>query len=265
MSEKVSKVNFSYSAGLNTVIYPAEEVTDGMWQELQLIHNQSLKARMPANEWERADIITKQNDLKAYSSSRRNPNTLIGNGWSKGQLFSKALVAITYDFTTPISGVLTANNTSSSDRYSNKIQFIESWVKMLSPPSIPIPKIGNRRYVHLREAYVHPDYRGGLDVGDNLNTVSTIALAGVYHSLNLRHEKQKVVAYVIPNDLADEELSQITRLIGMKSTSEEINNLNGYNKEAKLVRVQQQVSEVMHNIIMIPDVKEIISRIKVLS
>lgn len=204
------------------------------------------------------------NDFKTYRDTRVNPNLLVGNGWSDDQLFRRPKFAATFDRSNQlVGGVLTADNSSARLPLPEPLRPAEYWTKMLLRPGVPVPVVGNRRYDHLREVFTHPDAQEKLETEDDTAVVSGIALAGIYYSIAEANSKQLLVAYEVPSDPVDAELTHATELMGMGEAGyRRLHTLHGYAKEDKLVRVQAQVGQVMQGIIEMPGAKPAIESIQ---
>ena len=251
MPETIPVPNFNDMDGYRTIVYDTEVVPDYIWAAAQKVHRESLRARLPTEEQDRADSLVSMNDFKKYRDTRADPNLLVGNGWNDDQLFRRPKFAATFDRSNQlVGGVLTADNSSARLPLPGALRPVEYWTKMLLRPGVPVPVVGNRRYDHLREVFTHPDAQERLETEDDAAVVSGIALAGIYYSIAEANSKQLLVAYGIPTDPVDAELSHATELMGMSETGYRIPHmLPGYVKEDKLVRVQARVGQVMQGII----------------
>lgn len=257
MAETIPVPNFNDMDGYRTIVYDTEVVPDYIWQAAQKVQRESLKALLPAEEQDRADFLVSMNDFKTYRDTRGDPNLLVGNGWNDDQLFRRPKLAATFDRSNQlVGGVLTADNSSARLPLPKPLRPIEYWAKMLLRPGVPVPVIGNRRYDHLREVFTHPDAQERLETEDDTAVVSGIALAGIYYSIAQVNPKQLLVAYELPADSVDAELTNATEVMGMSETGyRRPHTLPGYSKEDKLIRVQAQVGQVMQGIMDMPGAK----------
>lgn len=264
MAETTPVPNFSDMDGYRTMVYDADVVPDYIWEAAQRVHRESLRALLPRDEQDRADSLVRMDDFKTYRDTRVNPNLLVGNDWNDDQLFRRPKLAITLDRSNQlVGGVLTADNSSARLSLPEPLRPLEYWTKMLIRPGVPIPVVGNRRYYHLREVFTHPDAQEKLETEDDTVVVSGIALAGIYYSITKANPKQMLVAYEIPADPVDAELTHATQLLGMGETGyRRPHTLPNYAKGDKLVHVQAQVGQIMQGIIELPGAKPAIEGVQ---
>ncbi len=265
MAETNFVPNFGGMQDFSIEIYDAAEVPEELWAALQDIHNESIRAGLPMDKWPRADVITRKYDLPTYVERRVRPQLQSGrDGWND-QLFRDPLVAVVHDSSNqPVCGVVTTNNTSASDRTPALLRKPEMWLKMVIPPDIRVPKFGGKRYVHFREAYVHPDAQHTLDTRDGTVVVSGIALSGLYYSLHQRDQTQITAAYVVRGDPADYQMEYITAALGMHQTGFKApNSLPGYKPDAPLVRLQRELADMAEDISEMPGANQVLGGIAV--
>lgn len=247
--------NYNNIEGLRTVVYDElESVPRDIWRQLQRVHHESLLAKLPRSDWSRADHLVRITDLRTYMERRVDPNKQAGqDGWNKEQIFRKPLLAVALDGSTQVvGGVLTANNTSGSKGKSDLIWKAEAWAKMLTPPGLELPKVGGRRVVHLREAYVQPGLQEALDVEDDTTVVSGLTLMGISKSLVRRSPEQWLAGYIVPADPIDSELTDLTWALDMGRTGERPNTISGFKEGTSLVRVAARVGHVIQTIVEMP-------------
>ena len=195
MAETIPVPNFNGMDGYKTIVYDTDVVPDYLWQAAQRVQRESLRALLPAAEQARADSLVKMNDFKTYRDTRVDPNQLVGKGWNDDQLFRRPKFTATFDRSNQlVGGVLTADNSSSRLPLPKSLRPAEYWAKMLLRPGISVPLLGNRRYVHLREVFTHPDAQENLEDADTA-IVSGIALAGIYYAIAQANHQQLLVAY----------------------------------------------------------------------
>jgi hypothetical protein len=258
MTQPESVVNLNNSQGLETIVWDATAVPDEIWAALQLVHRESIQSRLPQDKWDRAAALTKYDDRRAYRRTRVDPNSLVGQEFNDNQLFSKVLVSVVYDRSNqPVSGVVSANNTSASTLPPQFSQ-LECWSKMLTPPGLPIPRIGNKCYVHIRESYTHPYAQIPLDVAPDTSVVSALALNALYHSLAYRNKRQPAATNYPAHDLADAQHRELVAAIGMQKTGDSPRTSPGYDPNDRNVRAQLGVSQIMENIRGIPGIGPIL-------
>lgn len=261
MSESEPVANFRGLHGFKTVVYDSALVPEDIWVEAQKVHRESLLSRLPSDQSDRADVLVGWGDFNKYKGTRVDPNLLVGNGWNDDQLFRRTKFAAIYDRSSQlVGGVLTADN-SSADFLPKPLRPVEYWAKMLIKPGVPLPKVGNRRYFHLREAYTRPDVQPELAVDEDTLVVSGIALAGIFYSVKEANERQRMVAYEVPTDPADSELTAITAILGMSTAGyNRSHTLPGYTDE--LVRVQAPIRNVVSRILEMSGAKPALDGIK---
>jgi hypothetical protein len=252
MADLDAVANFNGLRELNTTIWDASAVPNEVWDTLQQLHKESIRSHLPREDWDRADLLTRQSDPDVYRASRVNPNSLVGHEFRADQLFRRVMVAITHDTSgEPISAMLTANNASAS-LLPERLRPAEYWAKMMTPPAINIPIIGGKRYVHIRETYTHPDAQKPFEVPHNILAVGGLSLINLYFSLMQRRPEQPTSAYYASGDPADNELRGLTRILKMHITNESPMTAKGYDRDSKLVRVQEDVRQLLENIIRLP-------------
>ena len=222
--------------GLSSVVYDAAAVPDEVWYGLQNVHHKSLKADLPREEWDRAAKIVKLGELAHYRASRINPGILVGNEWQGDQLFRDPQVTVMYENGEVIGGVTTSINTS-GDRLPEPLRPIERHAKMLVPDGWNVPLIGDSKYTHIRDVFVHPDLRPEDDTSDN-RAANRVALTGLWQSLQYRHLEQGITAYVLPDDPADRSMVALTQAMGMTGSEGRAGNtLPGYRPDSSVRRV----------------------------
>jgi len=254
MAEVLFVANDSNTDGVKTDVYRMADVTDDMWRELNVVHIESLQAQLPKEQWDRIDTITKTTDLATYRDRRVHPNTQAGqDGWQEKQIFMRPRIAISRDGSNQIIGAaLTANNSSGNSERSKLAWEAEAWGKMIISPYLPIKKFGGRRYVHLREAYIHPDAQEVIEVEDGTVAISEITLMGIYHLLDIYNLRQKVSAYTAEGDPADRAFEHLTQALGLSKTDDQENTLTGYTGATRVVRAERIVRDVMRTILDMP-------------
>lgn len=264
MAEAVSVPNFSDMEGYRTIVYDTDLVPDYIWQAAQKVQREELRSLLPADEQARADEFVQGDDFRAYRDKRDNPNVLVGapDGNNADQLYRRTLLAVTFDRSNQlVGGALTADN-SSARFLPGSLAPIEYWAKMLLRPGVAVPLIGNRRYVHLSDVFSHPDAQGELDVSDDAEVLSGVALNGIYHSLAERNRLQYMVGYNAIEDAADQELTLLSAMLEMKRTDWlRPNSMPKYH--GKKVRVQRQVGEAMDSIMELPGARSAIGGMQV--
>jgi hypothetical protein len=265
MAEMEPTENIGDLEGFSIAVYDTEVVPEYIWRAAQNVHRESLKALLPAEQQDRADFLVKANDFPAYRASRVDPNLLVGNPWNPDHIFRRPKFAATFDRSNQlVGGVLTADNSSASSRTPQSLRPAEYWAKMLTPPGIPIPAIGNRRHVHLREVFTHPELQARPKAKDEIAVVSSIALAGIYYSITEAHDQQPLSAHIFPTDPADAELTDVSVALGMSETGyRNPHTLPGYLESDKLVSVRAQVEQVMKGILEIPEALSAVDSIQV--
>lgn len=224
-----------------TVIYDAGAVPDTMWEHAQELHGESLRALLPVDEHHRVDAIVHTGNPEAYRDSRIDPNILVGNDWNDDQLFRRPKFVATIGPRGNLkAGMFTADNSSARASTPKLLRPAEYRTKMLLPPGLPVPVVGNRRFLHLREVFADPH----LPNRDR----TALALSGLYHATADARQKQPIAAYVIPTDPADLELTRMAEMLGMIETDQRPHSFQGYSEEAEVVRVQASVKEVRDRI-----------------
>jgi hypothetical protein len=254
MAEVLFVANDNNMEGVTYQIYPTAEVTRDMWRELQAVHVESLQAQLPKQEWGRVDTITNATDLVTYANRRVHPNTQAGqDGWQEKQIFTRPRIAINRDSSNQIIGAALAANNSSGNSEKSKLAWeAEAWGKMIISPNLPIPKFGGRRYVHLREAYIHPDAQETIEVEDGTVAVSEITLMGIYHLLDKYNLRQQVAAYTAECDPADRDFEHLTQALGLSKTDHRENKLAGFSAATREIRAAWLVRDVMRTILDMP-------------
>ena len=249
MPERNFTPNLTHMNGLRTVVYDAPAVPPELWLSLQTVELESIKARLPQEEWGRAATLVNLGNLAAYRHTRVNLMSLVGKEWNSDQLHRQAQVTVTFDREDPISGILTSNNTS-ADHLPKWLRPVEYWAKMLVPPGIELPTepgrmVSHKRHVHVRSAYVMPGVQESLTSGESespTSEVSGITLVGLYHALGVRHSEQPLAIYPVPDDPADSEMLDLTKAIAAQPTGDSRpNRLPGFRKGSTLQRVQANV------------------------
>lgn len=230
---------------VSTEVYDASAVNEDLWGQIYDMHLASLQKLVGS---ERAIEIVGQ-DRQRYVNTRVDPEILVRDGlWNPG-LFRDVTVAVTtiedevnVGSRRLVNSVITANNASPP----------LARIKMWTPPSMRLPKIGGRRYVHLRESVTDREFFGE-------KVVSGISLAGLYFALGERHDRQIVASYDFPGDPADLELTQLRRLIGFDKEASS-GSISGF--EGGMVRATKTVREVKEQILAIYGMNEAIESVK---
>ena len=256
MSEVAFVSNENNIDSVTTELSRMDEVSYDMWRDIQVVHVESLQAQLPRSEWYRIDDITHATDLATYRERRVHPNTQAGeDGWNREQIFPRPRIAISYDGSHQIVGsVITQNNTSGKSGASELRWKAEAGLKMLISPDFSVPKFGGRRYVHLREAFLHPDAQETVKVEDDVTVVSAITLTAIFRALDNYNPRQNVTAYLAEGDPADGDFAHLIQALGLSPTGDRENKLAGYTKAAREVRMQHRVIDVMRTINAIPAV-----------
>jgi hypothetical protein len=224
-----------------TSVYDAAAVPQEVWEGLQDVHHESLKAQLPEERWGEADRLVHLGDPENYINSRVDPNILVGNAFNADQIFRRPLVAVTRDSNGEIiGGVVTADNSSASLPLPSSLRQFEYRAKMALRPGLPVPLVGNKRYVHIREVYTHPDL---LDPNDELIHMAT--LSGIYHSLADRRRAQYAAVYVFPRNPIDTELTLVSTRLQMLAAGEQKHALPSYDREDKLIRARRNVGAIL--------------------
>lgn len=245
MSSLAESVRFP-DEPVHVALRNASVVQDKFWQLLQ--RRQYDAMRTLGVEHERASQIVRLDDPMGYASSRKDPNLNVGDRWRARQLFAQPSVAVVRLSGKIAAGIVTANNTSSSVEgrgvVGNALAYAETRAKMLTPPALDmVPKVGGKKYVHLREVYFADHEYEDDGVG--------IALIGLYRALELRHRKQPLAAYKVDN-VADAEMIALTSLVGMRPTGSSQENMPGYPQNTTVIRMQGTVGDAMERILEFP-------------
>lgn len=264
MAEQGYVTNLNNMGGMRSVLYDAKAVPGEVWRALQLVQRDSIRANLEEEQWDKADRLVRMQDFKTYRKRRVNPNRQRGrDGWNKKQIFRKPLVAVTFDRSNQVvGGVLTANNTSGSDDLPGPLWRAEAWGKMLTPPGRDVPKLGGKRYVHLREAYSHPEAQLPLEVDEGLIVVSGIEVVGAYHSFQERDPRQKATAYRVLGDPADRGMVVLTDALDMQPTGGRPNTIPGFSEGSTLERVQTEIGHLLGQILLMSGAAEAINGVE---
>jgi hypothetical protein len=241
MSEVTVAVNFNNTEGVVTDVMPTGVAEDITLRGLQQVHFESLKASLPKDDWERAQTISRINDFKTWKDIRVNPNRYVGKGSNDNQLFRKSMLVVSRDSSGQvIGGAFTANNTSAHDNPA-PIWQAEAWAKMLLPPGLNVPIVGNLRAVHLREAYIHPNAQEALEVPKETVVVSAITLRSLGRLLAEYDVDQILALYRIPEDPADKDSVDLSDALTMRFTGSDSVKADGFKIGALQERVVARV------------------------
>jgi hypothetical protein len=257
MPEISPVVNLNNMDGLHTTVFDVEAMEDEEWHAAQQVQYEDIKSHLDKSEWDRAATLVRLGDLPTYIERRVHPDIQAGkDGWTKEQIFRKPLfAAVLTGEDELVCGVLTEDNSSGTAGASEKVWQREAKIKMFLPPGIPLPKIGNRRYVHGREVFVHPDYQEALAGVDGQDVLSGIVLLGLYHSLARRWEKQRFAAYIVRGDPADATLVKLADVLNMQETQYPVKPAPGFKDGTELTRVLTPVWRATETIRDIPGLK----------
>lgn len=222
--------------GLSVSVVGASALTPDEWRDLQFLHRTSIEAISGVEPERTADIVSWSDPVR-YRETRINPHLLVESGQWNPAVFNKVLVSRLFEYETPVSASV------SHDTATGPLMGL----KLRMPPWLPAPKIGSRRYAHIREVYSHPD----LD--------TELALVGLWHSLAERHPRQNATAYLYPNDPADQELVSLAATLGMRESSTQNKQITGY-ESSELERVLAPVGVLMNEIIERPGLRSAINQ-----
>jgi len=239
--------NFEKLNGASITTFEAEAIQPDLLLSLRGIQNAKLRWDLPLEAFQREDEILRSREPSAYIESRMDWNTQAGHdGWNQNQLFRDPHITVVFDrFGQPKAAALTADNTSST--LPEPVEWMNGplmRMKMRTPPSLRVPLLGGRKYVHLREAYEVPEYGYG-----------AWTLAAIHRALELRHPKQQLAAYVMPGDPIDAEMAWITRVLRMRRNPSDdriVLGRPGYRAGATQQRHTVQVGEAMDTIVALP-------------
>ncbi len=261
MSETGPRFDFNHTEGYKLVIWDTAEVPDEVWTAAHGIHRESIRALLPKDGQERADIIVKWGDFESYRDGRIDPSLV--REFNPNQLYKRPRFTGIFDSSNQLAGwVLTADNTSAKQRTPDKLKPLECQLKMKTPPALPVPFVGGRRYFYNREAVLHPDIYRLKPVGEAAMVLNGIELVATYRALEEANDEQKMTAYSALGDEADEEMTAIISGLEMlKGGYASPHILPGYKK--LLFRYILGVYKAKQNIEQMPGAKEAIERVPV--
>ena len=209
--------------GMSVITLDACDVPNTLWRVIQFEQRHLVRSQIESGlpldigpdqrtvELERAFEITSRGDTGEYANRRINPNDNRGaNGTNDNQLYHRPRVTVVFDQNDEYAAsVITVRNTSGRD---GSIGFLERWLKMVTPPSIP--KLGGHRFERISDI-VYVDEPAA-------------ALAGVHAALQGMNKNEMVSMYHI-DDPADDEVFWIIGDGGLwyKSTQEAV-QVDGY-------------------------------------
>ncbi|HVC36128.1 MAG TPA: hypothetical protein VNE40_01615 [Candidatus Dormibacteraeota bacterium] len=162
-------------------VVPPEALGEDEWRAVQGLMRDAFTADLAFKVGLRGvNRLTNWAEPDYFRESRLNPQVAVQKGDLHPGNFQNLLVTLAYEGNEPVGYLYSADNTSGHKPSTR-------WLKMHTPPSLPLPKIGSRKYAWQREIAVHPDLRQ-----------QGIAHVLGYLSLAERHPKQPVTAYVWP-------------------------------------------------------------------
>jgi hypothetical protein len=240
-------------SSMSVITLNAEDVPSTLWRVIQNDQRQLVRSQiddaLPINihpdqraiKLERAFKITNGGDTNGYANRRINPNAFRGtNGTNDDQLYRHPRVTVVFDRNDEFAAsVTTVRNTSGRE---GPMGFLERWVKMLSPPTLP--KLGRHRYERISDiVYVNEPLA---------------ALAGIHAALQGMHENEMVAMYHI-DDPADDETDLVIGDGGLwyKSTQEAV-EVEGYGI-VDMLRYEGTVGRIRENILNIAYAQTVIN------
>lgn len=238
-----------------TIVWDAELVPDDIWRDMQQAHYESIKARLPQEEWDRAREITQMGELTAYRQSRVDANRLVGGPTrNPNQLYRAPVVAAIFNGTRQLVGAAITEDNTSASVLPEPLRPLECRAKMLVPPALNVPVIGGRRNVAIREAYMHPDAQPSSihRIYPGAQVVSGLILAALHLNLSARQVEQPTSLYAVEGDPADQDMLNLARILGMTATGRQGHRLPGYGPTKDLVRFQSSVGDLIQAIADIP-------------
>ncbi len=229
-------VNYEYlDNGLTAKVYDGEAIPDDVLIQLHNVNLLDIKSRLPEEEWDRAEYITRTgafSDHQTWVQRRVHPNTQSGKeGWNR-QLFSQPRATVISEGDTVIAGVWDQLNTSASTEWPKTLGWLEMQLKMRSDPAVPyvgpLAAFNNKVYVHIREAYVHPDAMADVNVEEGQVPLSGLLLAALTIACYERHPYPTFVTHTHRRDPADTTLTDLTAALKMQDWYQQWKTMRGY-------------------------------------
>lgn len=256
-----ARPNFEAAAGLHTVIWDARALEPEQWNRLHELHALAIAQLMPDDSQTAVKIA---GDPVHYRDTRVDPNMLRGHGFREHQLYTAPHAAVTYDQNNqPIGIVVTVNNSSASRRLPDPLKPAEYWAKMLTPPGLPLPLVGGKRYVHLREADADAQWRP--DTMANLadpEIAIALTLTGLHHTLMARHPRQALSVHLVSDHPADTTMTSVVGLLKMQEKDRSPNRLPNF-AGSEVVSYELPVAQVMQNIEDMPGARDAFAASKI--
>lgn len=206
-------------------------ITDNEWQEIQGLEREvfadSIAGQRTPDE---IDHYLQWGDPAAFIDGRLDPEVAVRQGRLNPGEFARPVVVTAHEGKDLVGYTYLADNTTPP---------LEK-IKMLTPPSWNVPKVGGKRYAWAREMAVHPDYqyRG-------IGTVMALL------ALEMRKPKQPVAVYTLSEMQV---VNDALRRYGLNETGDQTSPTFGENSKPTTVTRWSNVSvgKVMEKILNKP-------------
>lgn len=166
--------------GVRFSVHPASELDVATWRDIQMLERVAFSASFREHaKTGGVDNFVHWNDPDYFRESRINPQIAVERGDLNPGLFARPVATLARHEGKLVGYAYVADNTSGSP--------IQRQLKMLTPPGLPVPVVGGKRYAWERELAIDPKARR-----------QGIAKVLSYLALETRHREQPLTAYVWP-------------------------------------------------------------------
>jgi len=241
----MAEPNFQLS-GINFEVIAPRSVSRAIWHDLQNLGERAFEEALPDRSSTEVERLFHHDDPATFREARLNPLVDVRAGRLREGQFAKPLVALAYrPDGMPIGYAYSADNTSGGSR-------LERILKMRTPPVVPVPKIGGKRYVWFREIAIDPEFqhRG-------------IAHALGYLSLEKRRPKQPVTAYVWEETVG---IMGLLRSVGFSPNPSQPEPAKPFGETSRAAQMYRMAAPsallVMSRILDLPGAKDALARTK---
>ena len=185
--------NFNVSGLQFRLSMDPESFDSDEWRGFQELSREAYQAAFSSDslgdaKWsaEEVDAFVKWDEPEYFRASRLDPRVAQDRGdLFPNQIWRDPIIVAAYDGDTPVAFTTSWNNTSDPLKH----------IKMLIPPILPLPIVGHRKHVWVREMVTHPD----LWAPKHYQVRPHGGLAHIlgYLELEPRHRKQPVATYTL--------------------------------------------------------------------